>query len=546
MSVISAAANRIVNLSCVGSLAGFSSGAKNLADVQNRILSGYLKRNARTVFGREYGFSTIRDYREYRARVPVSTYTDYQKYIDRLMRGENSVLTADPVRLLEPTSGTTQGSKLIPYTKGLSREYLRAVQPWLADLYKSDPQLLNGPAYWSISPAISLQESSGSAIPVGFEDDAGYFGLLAPVLRHIYPVPSSVRQLESIENFRFMTMLMLLNCSDLRLFSVWNPSFLTILMEYAFEHQSELLASLSDGLARWPVPATGIQTMGIAKNPARARVVEQAFGQECWTRSVWPELRLISAWTAGHSAFAADRLRRFFPEVRLQGKGLLATEGVVSFPLEAAGGSVLAYRSHFFEFVCADGAVLQAAELEKGLIASVLLTTGGGLYRYELGDRVRVTEMYRGLPVLEFLGRNRTSDLAGEKLAEDFVASALRGLDLSAPPEIILLAPVISTSGCGYQLCIEVSGLRATDADAIAARLEELLAANIHYAYARRLGQLRPVLVRLLPANSVRRFFDFMETQGYRAGNIKIPALYTRTDIEDCFAPGEDQCTSRS
>jgi len=42
-------------------------------------------------------------------------------------------LTEEPVLLLEPTSGSTSAKKLIPYTRGLQREFSSAIGKWLWD-----------------------------------------------------------------------------------------------------------------------------------------------------------------------------------------------------------------------------------------------------------------------------------------------------------------------------------------------------------------------------------------------------------------------------
>src|SRR6266852_4437688 len=66
--------------------------------------------------------------------------------------GEPNVLTRDPVLLLEPTSGSTGGEKLIPYTASLRREFQRAVAAWIGDLFRQRPAVRRGRAYWSLSP----------------------------------------------------------------------------------------------------------------------------------------------------------------------------------------------------------------------------------------------------------------------------------------------------------------------------------------------------------------------------------------------------------
>ena len=62
------------------------------------------------------------------------------------------MLTADRVKLFQPTSGSSSATKLIPWTATLGREFRRGISPWLAALYRRKPALLGGTAYWSISP----------------------------------------------------------------------------------------------------------------------------------------------------------------------------------------------------------------------------------------------------------------------------------------------------------------------------------------------------------------------------------------------------------
>jgi len=119
------------------------------------------------------------------------------------------------------------------------------------------------------------------------------------------------------------------------------------------------------------------------------------------------------------------------------GKGLLATEGVVSIPLMGYAAPVLCVNSAFFEFVDDAGCIRLAADLEHDACYEVILTTANGLYRYRLGDRVRVIGSAGRTPLLSFLGRaGVVSDLCGEKLAEAFVAGCLRdfgGFAMLAP-----------------------------------------------------------------------------------------------------------------
>src|SRR4029079_15282110 len=99
-------------------------------------------------------------------------------------------------------------------------------------------------------------------------------------------------------------------------------------------------------------------------------------------------------------------------------------------------------RSHFFEFVAPDGTVALAHELSRDMDYRVVITTGGGLYRYDLSDRVRVDGFVHATPSLRFIGKDdRISDRCGEKLSDGFVANALTALFARrAPPRFAMLA----------------------------------------------------------------------------------------------------------
>src|SRR5262249_22262248 len=160
------------------------------------------------------------------------------------------------------------------------------------------------------------------------------------------------------------------------------PSFLTLLADQLSEHADRLL----DGTPR-------LKTAHRARTPGERHAL------------LWPRLRVISCWADGNSAPAARRLAALFPHATIRAKGLIATEGFVSLPWEECGGAVLAVRSHFLEFLQADAVGRPDAtcpqlahELEPGYAYSVVLTTGGGLYRYHLGDVVAVVGRVRDCP----------------------------------------------------------------------------------------------------------------------------------------------------
>src|SRR5262249_50790438 len=155
-----------------------------------------------------------------------------------------------------PTSGSTAGPKLIPYTDGLHAEFQRGVLPWLADLYRHAPGLLRGPAYWTVTPVARGETRTPGGVPVGFEDDdTEYLGPLRGwLLRRVQAVPADVRRAPDLETARYVTLRWLVQQPALALLSVWSPTFLTLLLDRLPEWGERLAGDVARGTLSPPAP----------------------------------------------------------------------------------------------------------------------------------------------------------------------------------------------------------------------------------------------------------------------------------------------------
>ncbi len=90
-------------------------------DAQRQVLASLLAANAGTSFGVEHGFKRIRDWKDFRAAVPIRDYAVLAPWIDRVAGGEHNVLSADDPVVYFMSSGSTGDSKKIPIT----REFMR-------------------------------------------------------------------------------------------------------------------------------------------------------------------------------------------------------------------------------------------------------------------------------------------------------------------------------------------------------------------------------------------------------------------------------------
>src|SRR3990172_3148131 len=208
----------------------FRRATTQVAEAQTRLLKHYLTVNRDTDYGRRSRFASITSIEDYQQHAPLTTYDDYTDLIDCIAQGQPNVLTAEPVQMLEQSSGSTAASKLIPYTATLKSEFQRGLAPWIVDLYSHHPDLKHGPAYWSITPLTEGRRLTPGGIPIGFEEDSAYLGPLGALVESALVVPNIVKCISNMDAFRYNTLLCLLRQPNLRLISVWNPTYLSLLL----------------------------------------------------------------------------------------------------------------------------------------------------------------------------------------------------------------------------------------------------------------------------------------------------------------------------
>ncbi len=468
---------------------------------QQRILRDILAANAGSRFGQAHGFAGIGDYAAFARRVPVRTYEDFRADIEALADGEPARLTSEAVAYFEATGGSSGGAKLVPYTPVLLAAFQRAVLPWLADLQQQVPQVFAGRLFFIISPAERTATHTAGGLPIGNGSDLAYLGEeLGGRLAARTLFQPELLQAQSAAQWQWRSAQMLLAAEDLSLMSVWSPTLLLAILDTLQQEQDSLLAGITD-------------------TRRRARLTKALSPPQPDTRAIWPQLSVISAWSSHTAAAPAEALRRLFPEVLLQGKGLLATEAVSSIPFSGSPWPLLAVNSHFYELRDADGEVLPATAAAAGRDYGLLLTTQGGLYRYDSGDQVRVHGFWRGVPQLEFIGRgNLYSDLCGEKLSEAFVRQAMQAVDSRLPEQALLQG--VAGRPSYYRLL--VPAVLAGQAQ-LAEQLDAALAANPQYAYARRIGQLGRL--RLEAVDNLQAHAAAYQRPGQKFATRKTPLL---------------------
>jgi len=469
----------------------FAAALANCENAQRRTLARLVQPAAATEYARQFGLRPEDDVDAFRAKLPSVDYATLIPWIVRARTGEHDVLTPGRIRRFEPTSGSGGLNKLIPYNDPLLESFRSLFAIWAHDLLGQVLRPRSGRVFISISPRMSPRTEA--------RHDADYLGgplrlLFAPFL--VAPDRRST-QADPL-NFRDALARALLRCADLEIISIWSPTYLLVLLEHIEARREHLASELPVGRRRLldcdPIP---------------------------WPQ-LWPRLALVSCWSAAAAAAPAQQLARLLPHALMQGKGLLATEAPVTVPLVQAGGCAPMVDEVFIELADAKGTLCLLHEACPDREYALLISQAGGLLRYRLGDRVRVTGCWRDTPLLEFVGRiDAVCDLVGEKLHEDQVAGTLRSL--LAPDAYGLLVPVATTIPPCYRLVTDRRDTRLPE------RLDRKLQVGHRYREARVLGQLAAPRLTVL-ADARRVVHDFLIADGMVAGDIKDMALLHSLD----------------
>jgi hypothetical protein len=204
---------------------------------------------------------------------------------------------------------------------------------------------------------------------------------------------------------------------------------------------------------------------------------------------------------------------------------------------------ILDVVGNFYEFVPADQiesdrpSALRSHEVEIGREYFILLTNSAGLYRYNIGDLVRVAGFQGQAPIIEFLNKGmHISSLAGEKLTERQAVLCVENVCRERHIRIdnFVLAPQWDDPPY-YLMHVEHNGETGWDPDLLAEWLEAALCRhNCEYESKRKSGRLGRIRVSTLPAGSLQRHDLALRRRFRKHSNeqYKHQFLYTR--------PGQD------
>lgn len=391
---------------------------------------------------------------------------------------ENQSWTTEPVDFFETTSGSAGLKKKVPYTRALRRSFQQMFLLWANDILENF-NLSNGKLFISLSPQLRS---------LGMQSDLEYLNPWLQKVVNLFLITKSTDfHAENGFDFSKTVSYRLVSNPDLEVISIWSPTYFLSILDWIYVHRDQLQLS-------------AIQRVHIDNRD--------------WKR-LWPNLRLISCWADGASEVSCRTLKENFRGVRFQSKGLLCTEAPISLPWEAASGAVPLWTEVYLEFQKASGEIVPLYEMQVGECGEILISTRGGLLRYQLGDLVRCTHIYQRSPVIEFVRRTgETSDLVGEKLDAAILRKVFKDYSFSW-----MLIP-------DQNRYIFVSSQPCT-ANEVESRLGQIY----HYALARSLGQLGEIETLFISNLDLKYQVFNQSVLGLKTGDIKARSLWSNSQF---------------
>jgi GH3 auxin-responsive promoter len=492
-------------------LAAFELLLRDPRAAQEETLRAILRRHAQTEYGRRHGFAAVDGLADYQARVPVVTYDDLGPLVARMMAGEPNVLVDGVASYFSTTSGSSAAPKFIPGTQQTILAGGEAILARNAYLQRDHPGAFAGRPLFVVGSAAEGKTGSGVAYGAmtGFGYHIGHAGFATT------PFPYEVFTLSDYAARYYCILRLALAESDLSALCVYNPSTLLLLLQTARREWDGLVDDIAEGRLReglaLPDDVRAALAPWLEPRPERARALRPL--RDLGPRDWWPQLAALLCWKGGSAGFYLRELRAWLDGLPVRDLGIVASEALLTIAVDdVTAGGVLLPTTGFFEFVPAgdDAAPPRGAwELDRGADYRVLVTTHGGLYRYDLGDVVRVEGRHLEMPVLGFLHRaGRVHSFTGEKLTETQVTLAV-GVAADRCGVTLAGFTAIPTWDVPprYQVCAEAAGAPSwLHLRQLVHQIEaELQSANIEYASKRESGRLERVELLLVRPGSFEK-----------------------------------------
>jgi hypothetical protein len=330
------------------------------AEVQNEQLIDLLQFASDTLWGKKYDFVSIRNYQDFKTRLPLQTYDDVKTTISRLRDGEKNLIWPGEIKWFAKSSGTTSDkSKFIPVSnESLENCHFRGPKDVLAIYTANHPEtgIFSG-------KGLTL----GGSHQINNFSNRSYYGDLSAIL---------------IENLPFWAEFLRTPNAKIALLDKWDEK----LNEIIHATKGENVTTIA-GVPSWNLVLIKYLLEFTGKN----NLLE-----------VWPNLELFI-----HGGVNFEPYRKQFEKIIPSPEMVYletynASEGFFGIQDEEDKNDMLLMLDYgvFYEFIPANRMeeenppVFSIGDVSTGVNYALIITTNSGLWRYMIGDTIEFTHLF--------------------------------------------------------------------------------------------------------------------------------------------------------
>ncbi|XP_027108513.1 jasmonoyl--L-amino acid synthetase JAR4 isoform X1 [Coffea arabica] len=409
-------------------IAEFEAMTRDAGRVQIETLKKILEENGRTEYLQRWGLDGRTDPESYKSCVPLVTHEDLEPYINRIVDGDDSsILTGNPITTISLSSGTTRGMpKFVPFNDELMESTMQ--------IYKTSYSFRN--REFPIGNGKCLQLIYGSR---QFKTKGGLAAGTATT--NVYRNPLFKRTMKAMhspccspeevifgpdfhQSLYCHLLCGLIQREEVQVISSTFAHSIVFAFRTFEQDWEELCTDIREGVlsSRISVPSVRTAMSKLLKpNPELADLIHnKCQGLSNWyglIPELFPNTRYIYGIMTGSMEPYLKKLRHYAGELPLLSADYGSSEGWIGvnvnpkLPPEMATFAVLP-NIGYFEFIplrqSLDGLEAKPvglAEVKAGEEYEVIVTSFAGLYRYRLGDVVKVKGFHNSTPELQFICR---------------------------------------------------------------------------------------------------------------------------------------------
>lgn len=535
----------------------FETITKDVERIQRETLRKILEENASAEYLQNLGLNGRTDPESFKSCVPIVTHEDLEPYIERIIDGDMSpILTGKPITTISRSSGTTQGKpKFLPFNDELMETTLQIYRTSYAFRNREFP-IGKGKAlqfiYGSKQSKTKGGLNAGTATTNVYRSSTFKAGMKA--MQSQCCSPDEVIFGPDFHQSLYCHLLCgLIFWEEIQLvFSTFAHSLVHTFRTFELVWE-ELCDDIREGVlsSRITVPSIRAAMSKILKpNPELADLIhKKCSGLSNWyglIPELFPNAKYLYGIMTGSMEHYLKKLRHYAGDLPLMSADYGSSEGWIaanvnpSLPPELATFAVLP-NIGYFEFIpqrvgnlesqvlCIEPKPVGLTEVKVGEEYEIIVTNVAGLYRYRLGDVVKVMDFHNSTPELKFICRRNllltiNIDKNTEKDLQLSVDEAAKLLAEEKQEIVDFTSHVdLSTDPGHYVIFWEVSGEVNDEVLKECCNCLDRSFVDAGYVSARKVNAIGPLELRVVSKGTFQQILDHYLGLGAALSQFKTP-----------------------